>query len=42
MDAVRITITPAGTRRVEDWLRYVTPLFGRWPPDHPGVDDATG
>lgn len=37
-----VAITRAGADRVEAWLRLVAPLFEGWPPDHPGVDDATG
>jgi Clp amino terminal domain, pathogenicity island component len=38
----RVAITPAGVARVEQWLRRAVPLFGGWPPEHTGVDDATG
>lgn len=41
-DDDRVAITPAGLARVDRWLAAVVPLLGGWPPDHPGVDDATG
>jgi hypothetical protein len=36
----RLSITAAGVSQVHHWLREVVPLFGRWPPDHAGADDA--
>jgi hypothetical protein len=36
----RLSITAAGVSQVHHWLRQVVPLFGRWPPDHAGADDA--
>ena len=41
-DEDRVAVTPAGVARVEWWLEQVLPLFSGWPPEHPGVDDATG
>jgi Clp amino terminal domain, pathogenicity island component len=41
-DDDRVAITPAGTARVAEWLARTVPLFDGWPPEHPGVDDATG
>jgi hypothetical protein len=41
-DDQRITITTAGLIAVQSWLERTTPLFGRWPPDQPAADDATG
>jgi hypothetical protein len=38
----RVAMTPAGVERVEWWLERVLPLFAGWPPEYPGVDDATG
>jgi len=38
----RISITTVGLTAVRRWLEQIAPLFGRWPPDHPAVDDATG
>jgi hypothetical protein len=38
----RISITTAGFSAVQSWLDQTAPLLGRWPPDHPAVDDATG
>jgi Clp amino terminal domain, pathogenicity island component len=38
----RISITNAGLTAVHGWLERVVPLFGRWPPDSPAVDDAIG
>jgi len=38
----RVAITTAGVARVEWWLARVLPLFGSWPPEYPGIDDATG
>lgn len=40
-DDMRISITDDGATRVDDWLRLTVSLFGRRPPDHPDVDDAT-
>ena len=39
-DDERLSITAAGVSQVHQWLRQVVPLFGRWPPDHAGADDA--
>lgn len=36
----RISITAAGVRSVDGWLRHAVPLFGQWPPDHAAADDA--
>jgi hypothetical protein len=41
-DARRFAITGAGVAAVDRWLTRVGPLFERWPPDTPDVDDATG
>ncbi len=41
-DDERISITTAGASRIQRWLRATIPLFGRWPPDNPAADDATG
>jgi DNA-binding MarR family transcriptional regulator len=41
-DEDRVAIMPQGVARAEAWLLAVVPILGRWPPDHPGVDDATG
>ena len=38
----RISITTAGLNAVQLWLVQTAPIFGRWPPDRPDVDDATG
>ncbi|MFZ0973417.1 MAG: Clp protease N-terminal domain-containing protein [Solirubrobacteraceae bacterium] len=38
----RISITTAGVSAVQRWLAHTAPLFGRWPPDLPDADDATG
>jgi hypothetical protein len=38
----RISITAAGFSAVQSWLDQTAPLFGRWPPDDPAADDATG
>ncbi len=38
----RISITTAGFSAVQRWLAQIAPLFGRWPPDLPDADDATG
>jgi len=37
-----VAITIAGRIAVQSWVDQIAPLFGRWPPDHPGADDATG
>jgi hypothetical protein len=37
-----ISITTAGVNAFQRWLAQTAPLFGRWPPDRPDVDDATG
>ena len=36
------TITAAGRDVAVDWIARTLPLFGGWPPDVPGADDATG
>jgi hypothetical protein len=41
-DDPRISITGAGLLAVQSWLEQAAPLFGRWPPDQPAADDATG
>jgi hypothetical protein len=41
-EAERVALTPDGLVAVERWLDLVASLFARWPPDVPGVDDATG
>jgi Clp amino terminal domain, pathogenicity island component len=41
-DDDRVAITPAGVARVQHWLARIVPVFGGWPPERPGVDDATG
>ena len=41
-DDLRVAVTPDGVVAVEEWLSLVASLFERWPPDVPGVDDATG
>jgi hypothetical protein len=38
----RISITTGGVSAVQRSLAQTAPLFGRWPPDLPDVDDATG
>lgn len=35
-------ITAAGRDVAVGWIARTLPLFGRWPPDAAGVDDATG
>jgi hypothetical protein len=40
-DDLPVEVTPAGVGAVEEWLELVASLFERWPPDVPGVDDAT-
>lgn len=35
-------LTDAGREHVERWLARVLPQFAGWPPEHLGVDDATG
>jgi hypothetical protein len=41
-DDLRVAVTEYGVVAVENWLGLVESLFERWPPDVPGVDDATG
>ena len=37
-----ISITTAGSSAVKRWLAHAASVFGRWPPDEPAADDATG
>lgn len=37
-----VVVTPEGVSAVEAWLELAASLFERWPPEVPGVDDATG
>ncbi len=39
-DALRLTLTDEGAAAVQAWLTRVAPLFTRWPPERPDVDDA--
>jgi hypothetical protein len=41
-DEERILLTAAGVSTVHHWLLRAAPLFGPWPPDHRGADDAIG
>jgi hypothetical protein len=39
---VLVLLTAPGATRVREWLHGAASLFGRWPPDNEGVDDAAG
>jgi Clp amino terminal domain, pathogenicity island component len=41
-DEGQLSITAAGLIAVRRWLEGIAPRFGRWPPDQPTADDATG
>jgi len=39
-EEVWLTLTDEGAAAIRAWLKRVSPLFARWPPERPDVDDV--